>query len=149
MKQLIILLVLAGITYSCTNETDRILPTEIQAATLASDLQLDSNNSKWRADEATTATVESLQQLMVAFGALNSNFTSVEACQELGWTMEGALNSLFRQCTMTGPAHDELHKFLVPILKDIKILKGDNLEAAVTAQMRIDERLSVYQAFFE
>lgn len=148
MKPLFILLLLVGITYSCTNEADKIPTAEMQAASVASDLHLDKNHAKWRADEYTASSVESMQQLIEAFNNGN-NFGSLEAYQELGKTMQGELNTLFRKCTMTGPAHEELHTFLTPIMKDIKVLQGEDLQAATTAQIRIEERLSIYQTYFE
>ena len=148
MKELIILWLLVGITYSCTNETDQIRSSEFQTATVASDLHLDPNNLKWRADENTTASIESMQQLMAVF-ATGNNVGSMEAYQELGKTLNGELNTLFRQCTMTGPSHDELHIFLTPIIKDVKALQGNDLEAAMAAQLHLEERLLVYQTFFE
>ena len=148
MKQLFILLLLVGITYSCTNETDRIPTAEIQEAAVAPDLNLDPNNQKWRADEATSASIESMQQLMDAFDT-GKNVGDIVAFQELGKTMNGELNTLFRQCTMTGPPHDELHTFLTPIMKDVKILQGTNIEASTAAQLRLKDRLEVYQTFFE
>ena len=148
MKQFFILLLLVGITYSCTNEADRIPAAEIQEAAVAPDLKLDPNNQKWRADEATSASIESMQQLMDAFDT-GKNVGDIVAFQELGRTMNSELNTLFRQCTMTGPAHDDLHAFLTPIMKDIKILQGHNIEASTAAQLRLKDRLEVYPAFFE
>ena len=148
MKPLFTLLLLVGITYSCTNEADRIPATEIQEAAVAPDLKLDPNNQKWRADEATSASIERMRQLMDAFDT-GKNVGDIEAFQELGKTLNGELNTLFRQCTMTGPPHDELHTFLTPIMKDIKILQGNNIEASTAAQLRLKDRLEVYQTFFE
>jgi hypothetical protein len=148
MKQLFILLLLVGFTYSCTSETGRIPATEIHEAALAPDLKLDPNNQKWRADEATSASIASMQQLMDAFDT-GKNAGEIVAFQELGKAMNGEMNTLFRQCTMTGPAHDELHTFLTPIVKDVKTLQGNNIEAATAAQLRLKDRLTVYQTYFE
>ncbi|MFC5269774.1 hypothetical protein [Adhaeribacter terreus] len=148
MKQLFILLLLVGSIYSCTNEADRIPTTEIQETAIAPDLKLDPNNQKWRADEATTASIENMQQLMDAFDT-GKNAGDIVAFQELGKTLNGELNTLFRQCTMTGPVHDELHTFLTPIMKDVKILQGSNIEASTAAQLRLKDRLNIYQTFFE
>ena len=148
MKQLFILLFLVGITYSCTNETGRIPATEIQEAAIVSDIKLDPNNQKWQADAATSASIESLQQLLEVFDSCQ-NVGDIEAFQELGKTMNGQLNTLFRQCTMTGPTHDELHTFLAPIMKDVKVLEGNNIEASTSAQLRLKDRLALYQTFFE
>jgi hypothetical protein len=89
-----------------------------------------------------------MQQLMEIFSTSN-NVGSLEAYQELGKTLNGEMNTLFRQCTMTGPAHNKLHNFLTPIIKDIKILQGNNLKASSNAQLRLEEQLSGYQTFFE
>ncbi|KAA9325681.1 hypothetical protein [Adhaeribacter soli] len=148
MKQLFILLLLVGLTYSCTSEADRIPTTNILDAAVASDLKLDPNNQKWRADEATTASIESMQLLLETFDT-GKTAGDVVAFQELGKTLNGELNTIFRQCTMTGPAHDELHTFLTPIMKDVQILQGDDVAASTAAQLRLQDRLGVYQTFFE
>ena len=148
MKQFFLLLLLVGLTYSCTNEADRIPATEIQEAAVAPDLKLDPNNQKWRADEATTASIESMQQILETFD-MSKTAGDVVAFQELGKTLNAELNTIFRQCTMTGPAHDELHTFLTPIMKDVKILQGKDIVASSAAQARLQDRLHVYQTFFE
>lgn len=147
MKRLLFLLSFAGIIYSCTNEADRIPGTIPQKASTAPVLNLN-GEMKWRADDATTAGIEGMQETMKRFIASN-NLGSVQAYQELGKTLNGELNSIFRQCTMTGLAHDELHKFLLPIIEDVKVLQDGNLEASTAAQLRLEERLYMYQAFFE
>ena len=136
------------INYSNTSEPDQIPASEIQTASIVSDLQPDLQKTKWRADKNTTASIETMQQIMEVFVSGN-NVGSLEAYQELGKTLNGEMKTLFRQCTMTGPAHDKLHTFLTPILKDIKILEGNNLKASTNAQLRLEEQLSVYQTFFE
>ncbi|HSI89915.1 MAG TPA: hypothetical protein VK927_02315 [Adhaeribacter sp.] len=148
MKSLFFILLVAGFTYSCTNGHDHLPANQVKAAPVATDLKLDTDNKKWRADEPTTTTIENMQQLMHTFGTGN-NVGSVSAYQELGKTLNHEMNTLFRQCTMTGPAHDELHTILTPIMKDIKVLQGENLEASTAAQMRLEERLMVYNDFFE
>lgn len=156
MKRLFILLfpvciyswLIVCIKYSYTREADQVPASEIQTASVASDLRLDPYNAKWRADENTTTSIENMQQLLEVFAAGN-NVGTLEAYQELGKTLSGEMKTLFRQCTMTGPAHDKLHTFLKPVMQDVKILQGNDLEAAITAQLRLEEQLAVYQTFFE
>src|SRR5688572_9803855 len=138
MYRLFFLLLLVGIMYSCTNEADRIPVAESPKAGTMPILSLN-EDQKWRADEFTTTGIEGMQGTMERFIA-SKNTGSVQAYQELGKTLNGELNTIFRQCTMTGPAHDELHKFLVPVVEDVKILQGENLEASTAAQMRLEER---------
>lgn len=147
MKRLFFLILLVGIMYSCTNEVDRIPATEPQNAGTMPILSLN-KDQKWRADEFTTAGIEGMQEIMEHFNA-SKNTGSVQAYQELGKILNGELNTIFRQCTMTGAAHDELHKFLIPVVEDVKILQGENLEASTAALMRLEERLFMYQTFFE
>ena len=136
------------INYSYTREPEQIQATETQTISVAPALQLGQKNAKWRADKFTTSGIENMQQIMEVFAAGN-NVGSLEAYQELGITLNGEMKTLFRQCTMTGPAHDKLHTFLTPIMQDVKILQGNNLEASITAQLRLEEQLSGYHTFFE
>lgn len=156
MKRLLFLLfpvciyswLIVCITYSKAIEADQVPATEIQTASVASDLHLDPYNAKWQADEYTSASIENMQQILEVFTNSN-NIGSLKAYQELGKNLNSEIKTLFRQCTMSGPAHKELHTFLTPVLQDVKTLQGNDLKASTTAHLRLEEQLSVYQAFFE
>ena len=55
--------------------------------------------------------------------------------QTLGAKLDGQVNELTSSCTMEGQAHDELHKWLVPFIGDIKQLKESATEAAAKESM--------------
>jgi hypothetical protein len=50
---------------------------------------------------------------------------------------------------MTGPAHEELHDFLLPINGYIKTIKGDDVNAAKQAMDDLETYLKTYADFFD
>ncbi|MDX5348877.1 MAG: hypothetical protein LPJ89_01695 [Hymenobacteraceae bacterium] len=140
---LLLVLMLTG----CSAETDKAAIQPHAAGKTTPILNLN-NGQKWRADEATTSSILNMQQAMETF-IMKADFSSAKAYQQLGQELRGELNNTYRNCTMTGSAHVELHKFLVPIEDDVKILLGEDAKAASNAQLRIEERLMMYQTFFD
>lgn len=146
MRYLIGILFLLFVMAGCSSEADMIRTPE---TTEANKHGLTLNEGKrWIADEETTAGIQDMQLTVERFGTGN-DLGSPEAYQELGKTLKVELNTVFRKCTMTGPAHDELHKFLVPVSADIQKLQGTQPEAAMAAYNHLREHLYLYPEFFE
>jgi uncharacterized protein YceK len=80
-------------------------------------LQLD-NGKKWKADNTTRANVASLTQLVN-----DSTYRYKKNSKELHKGVQSRLDTLVKQCKMTGPAHEALHAWLKPVLHDTKELR--------------------------
>lgn len=107
-------------------------------------LQLN-NGKKWAADEHTAAVVGDMKMELSDFEKTGqSNYKG------LADSLTSQLDVLVAGCTMTGPAHDELHKWLVPLtesLKDLRAAKDAwNAEEAVG---EIGQSLEAFDHFFE
>ncbi|MBL7962055.1 hypothetical protein JNL27_17625 [bacterium] len=50
---------------------------------------------------------------------------------------------------MTGDAHQQLHVFLVRIIKDVNVLKEDDLKASDAAFQSMQKNLATYTDYFE
>ncbi len=97
---------------------------------------------KWEANPETTQGIAAMQTILN-----NANGQEVDMLQ-LHTDLEGAFQNIFKQCTMTGEAHERLHDYLLPI-KDhlgnlLSVTPGEE-------QMVIDnfsEYLSTYKNYF-
>ncbi|RYF82694.1 MAG: hypothetical protein EOO03_15855 [Chitinophagaceae bacterium] len=114
---------------------------------ISGDLQLN-NGVKWEADASTTGGIKEMQTVVQNFNSAASEKT-VGAYQTLGKNLDAEIKSILNQCRMKGAAHDELHKFMVPLMSDVKSLSGTELEASQQAHSRIQERLALYHNYFE
>lgn len=106
------------------------------------DLQLN-DGLKWEADAHTNALVAEMKSSV-------STFDNSDDYKVLADTLTSQLNRLIAGCTMDGPAHDELHKWLVPLIDNIKELSAseDDAHASVVVH-EIDEVLDIYGDYFQ
>lgn len=122
-----------------TNEhTTHVAPTDLAL----------NGQERWQADEATTANIVQLQQLMQEHLS-QPDTSSLEAINELGQVMQLGFDEVFKECTMKGPEHDMLHVYLVPMLDDLKKMKQPDMTIAAAARDRMAERLPLYQTYFK
>ena len=95
------------------------------------------NGEKWPMDDHTRAMFTTMSGRLEGF---EGDLTT------LGTTLQGDLGELIAGCTMTGAAHDELHKFLGLYMPAVGRLadagQAEDLE-------RIRELLELYPSYFE
>lgn len=114
------------------------------------DFQLQLNDGeKWQADQATNTAFIRMQAVMSDYGQWMTDTTSISTFNQAGQRLQAELNTLFKTCSMKGPAHDELHVLLEQLIPKVKTLQGQETEAAhdafVEAQMLVDS----YYLYFE
>lgn len=78
------------------------------------------NGAKWKPDSITRTNVVILSQLVN-----DSNYRDEKNKQTFSNQLQKGLDSLVKQCKMSGPDHDALHAWLKPVLHDVKELKED------------------------
>ncbi|MBL7960700.1 hypothetical protein JNL27_10730 [bacterium] len=110
-------------------------------------VQLD-QGKKWKADQQTNEGVAKLQSLVTVFKTQTPR-PGLEDYRRLNSQLQTELDLVFKKCTMTGNAHQQLHNFLVSIIKDLNTLKEDDLKASEHAFHTMEKNLFSYTNYFE
>ena len=103
---------------------------------------------KWKADQQTNKGAAKLQSIVASFKSETSS-PEVDDYKRLNGQLQTELDAIFKECTMTGGAHQQLHVFLVRIIKDVNILKEDDLPASEAAFQSMQKILNTYSDYFE
>lgn len=107
-------------------------------------IQLD-RGSKWLANAETTLGVSKMRNAMIEFKG-----RSVSEYRALGDELNALKNTIVKECTMTGPSHDNLHIWLHPLIEKIEVLQNINSEASGAQMVQdIEQHLNGYYDFFE
>lgn len=110
-------------------------------------VQLD-HGKKWKADQQTNEGVARMQDLVTAFKK-DTQGPVIEDYKRLNSQLQVELDSIFKKCAMTGEAHQQLHNFLVGVIKELNVLKEDDLTASKQAFHTMERNLFSYGNFFE
>lgn len=103
------------------------------------------NGKKWQADLHTMSLVEEMKSELSRFATSEDGSHHV-----LADSLMQQLNRLIVGCTMEGRAHDELHKWLVPVTKGITDLGAVEDPAEARAGIsNIESHLEEFDAYFE
>lgn len=104
------------------------------------------DGKKWESDDITMEHIENLKQII----ADNKVRDDEAAFKGLAKKMTKELDLLFSDCTMEGPDHDALHKYLVSLInKKDMLTEVDNQERGQKIVARIQEQLNDYERFFQ
>ena len=105
-----------------------------------SDLTLN-NGQKWKSDNHTMDQINKMKSVILEFKTSGkSDFNNLHK------NMDAQTQILISGCTMTGPDHDELHKFLGMLLPKIESLKTENSFQVIA---EIEKLLDQYESYFE
>ena len=114
-----------------------------ESATLALELN---NGEKWPVDEHTRAVAVRLSELVTT----SEHLQTVDDARQLSARLDEELKVLVQGCTMTGPAHDQLHVFLVALFPKVAQLKqGDDIAQLQSVRDDIGCLLVAYAEHFE
>ena len=141
-----LLIILSIIAISCSNpegqqETSGHEHHDMGKPEHAPSMQLN-NGAKWKTDEATRKNVKVLIEILN-----DSNNSHLNSRTELVQKMQAGIDSLVRQCRMSGPDHDALHVWLNQVqqdLKKIKEYKDDNYKTLYATLKKDVERFSLF-----
>ena len=104
------------------------------------------DGKKWQVDESTRESATRLVALVDGAQTLGT----VEAARALGQALDQELDTLVKGCKMTGPAHDQLHVFLVALFPRVEALEEKTeLAELQLARTEIGELFEAYGALFE
>jgi hypothetical protein len=69
---------------------------------------------------------------------------------EIGKSLNLEMKTIFKECTMTGEGHDQLHLFLIPLVKQFRELENvENEDEAIKKVTSITTHLNGYSTYFE
>ncbi|EGV44796.1 hypothetical protein BZARG_217 [Bizionia argentinensis JUB59] len=108
------------------------------------EIQMD-NGSKWLANIETTDGVNDMLELIS-----ESKTETVEDYLGLANKLNERKNTLVKECTMTGPSHDNLHVFLHPLIeKTDALLETKTTEEGSEILKSITDNLNAYKTYFQ
>lgn len=102
------------------------------------------NGQRWKANPETTAGIASMQAILAKYEGKTGDAAARTALQE---ELELAFQDIFKKCTMTGEAHEQLHNYLLP-MKNMFEKIGSATESE-RALEQLKKHLAEYQNYFE
>jgi hypothetical protein len=143
LVKLVLTLVILGL-FSCqqkSNHKEAIIETTMEQE---DDFQFPAvslnEGQLWEANAETTQGIKNMQQLMENYSTLNSN------PEELINGMKTEFAMIFKKCTMTGEAHEQLHNYLIPLKTKIESL-SEGINDENTDELK--EYLKDYFSYFQ
>lgn len=105
------------------------------------------NGAKWQTDESTRLHAAKLISEVEVFKKNTS--PNLANYQSFAGTIQTELNSLIKDCKMTGPEHEALHHWLEPVLQDVNLLsKATSEEEAKPLSLQLTENILKYNQYF-
>lgn len=130
------------LTISCTNQSDSKENSESNKNTYNIELV---NNEKWKVNKEMMVHIKNMESDIDAV----SNQSSPNY-EELGSKLDENIGLLTSNCTMTGKAHDELHKWLIPFIDLVKELNAaDSKEKQQQSFEAIQESMNEFNTYFK
>lgn len=114
-----------------------------ESVALSSEVQLD-NGKKWQANPETTNGIRNLQMLISEFDQPENSDSLVALSNK----MDTEFKLIFKNCTMTGAAHDQLHNYLLPMLGMMKKIETPPLGNQKKALMKTKKHLLMFDRYF-
>lgn len=103
------------------------------------------NGHAWKVDDNMMSFIKKMDQDVAAFAGKNYNDYQILA---MGLTEN--IDHLTSDCTMTGKAHDELHKWLLPYIEIVNnFAKAENEKDAQTEFEKVKASFLTFNQFFE
>ena len=152
MKKLLMLLCLSSLL-ACTNTENKKEPVVLSAeephATeeKASTLTLN-NGAKWKSDDNTNRNSNELQA--IANRLTEKKVEGIADYTSIATDLQTGLDKMIKECRMQGADHEALHKWLEPLLENVRYMKEAKEEKSASEFYgKINERLQIYHQYFE
>ena len=101
---------------------------------------------RWIANPETTTGITDMQAILVKY---EGQTTDADSRKALRAELETAFQDIFKQCTMKGPAHDQLHNYLLPIKALFEKIESETAGESEAAIGQLKQHLIDYQTFFQ
>jgi hypothetical protein len=103
------------------------------------------NGKKWIANSETTEGIKKMTALMTEF----THQPEANDYKSLKVQLETEFNLILQKCTMTGEAHEQLHKYLIPMAEMFKKLNSEDMEVCHKAFDELKQHLTEYENYFQ
>lgn len=138
---------LIGIT-ACKNDVKQTEGTEITTTAKnrgwTAEMNLN-NGAAWEANKETTEGI-----LLMEARIERDNSKSIEDYHALAADLDDLKNYIVKKCTMQGESHENLHVYLVPLMKMIgKLKNAKTVEEASQLKLDVSKHLQEYSRFFK
>lgn len=155
MKKVLVLLTAISLLWSCNSKqtsemkgsANLIDTTRHHHEEGVDELTLN-NGAKWKADAVTTNNVNNLKTIIGNFNKANDK--SLTGYQNAGNDLQNGLDKMISECRMKGPDHNALHKWLMPLLKQVKEYKLSSTTTGSAEMLEgISNQVNNYYQYFE
>ncbi len=107
------------------------------------------NGKKWSVDAPMMVSIRNMEKAVQNFSSTNPA-AMMDDYKNLSKTLTQNVEDLTSSCTMTGQAHDELHKWLVPYIGlTEQMTEAKNPDEATTVLNELLTSLSEFNKYFE
>jgi hypothetical protein len=103
------------------------------------------NGEKWVANPETTEGIIKMKSLVTGF----TRQPTTEDYTALKKKLDSELNLIIQKCTMTGEAHEQLHKYLIPMTEMLKSMDAANTEVRDKSFTDLKQHLNNYEYYFQ
>ncbi len=142
MKKILIILSIFFFLQNCGEEKR----TEKGETIVIENLQLDQEKTKWKANIETTEGIEEMLKILSDFKETDK----LKDYKKLGRKLKKVNKNILNKCSMKGEAHDNLHAFLMPVFRYLKILKTTkSIPEAKKTVFNFERHLKAYSDYFE
>lgn len=128
---------------ACNNQTENVTVNNDARHNHTDEIVLD-GDKKWIVDTNMMVFIRGMEDDISSFSQDKGEFST------LANDLDDKLNSLTSNCTMSGQAHDELHKWLLPFIETASELKeSENTEEQEKTFAELKESFVLFNTFFE
>ena len=119
---------------ACTNTSHEGTSTNVEL----------NEGKRWKANEATNVGIANMQKIVSS-----ASETEHPDLAEVSTALKTEFDLIFKNCTMTGPGHDQLHNYLLPMLGWMRRMKEGTADESEKAFEEISDHLITYSDYFE
>ncbi|MCF8246930.1 MAG: hypothetical protein K9J37_18510 [Saprospiraceae bacterium] len=104
------------------------------------------NGNRWQANSETTQGIADMQAILAKYEGKTEALSDRKALRE---ELETGFQNIFKQCTMTGEAHEQLHNFLLPMKGIFEKIDSGTAAESQAAIGQLEKHLADYQNYFQ
>ena len=101
---------------------------------------------RWQANPETTAGIAAMQTILTKYEGQTTDAAGRKALRD---ELETAFQDIFKQCTMKGKAHDQLHNYLLPMKNLMEKITSETAGESELAFDQLKKHLAEYPTYFE